>query len=117
MNRRIAILTVAAGCLAGCAATEATTTTVAKAIDLTAADAALLFGIVKGIAEVAELVEPGLAPVIALALAVMAPAMAAIVAGLAVSADISTVVTQSSALLIAVAPKVKVVASTTQPAG
>lgn len=111
MNRRIAILTAAAGCLAGCTAIEATTTTIAKSISLTAADAALLFGIVKGIAEVAELVEPSLASVIALALAAMAPAMAAIVAGLAVAGDISTVVTQSSALLIAVAPKIKAVAS------
>ena len=111
MDRRTAILTAAAGCLAGCAATEATTTTIAKALDLTAADAALLFGIVKGVAEVAELVDPSLAPVVTLALAVMAPAMAAIVAGLALSTDISTVVTQSSALLIAVAPKIKVVAS------
>ena len=112
MNRRIAILTVA-GCLAGCAATEATTTTIAKSINLTAADAALLFGIVKGIAEVAELAVPSLAPVIALALAAMAPGMAAITAGLAAAADISSVVTQSTALLIAVAPKIQVVASAT----
>lgn len=86
-------------------------TTIAKSVDLTAADAALLFGIVKGIAEVAQLVEPGLAPVIALALAAMTPAMTAITAGLAAAGDISTIVTQSSALLVAVAPRIKVVAS------
>ena len=113
MNRRSLLPALATlPILAGCAALQADATNISTDIGLTASDVALLYGIVKGIAEVAELAEPGLAPAINLALNAMVTPMANIEAGISTAADIAAVVTQAASLTITASPAIKVIAAT-----
>ena len=109
-TRRMALMGLTMA-LAGCATVEQDAATIATDAGITSSDAALLYGIVKGIAEVAELAQPELAPAIAAALAVMAGPIANIQAGITKAQDAALVLQTAAAVLVHVAPAIKVVAS------
>ena len=111
MSTRRMALTGLAMALTGCATIEKDAATVATDAGITSTDAALLYGIVKGIAEVAELAQPELAPEIAAAMAAMAGPIANIQAGITKTQDASLVLATAAAVLVHVAPAIKVVAS------
>lgn len=96
-----------AGCTPGLEAIEAS-------LMPSGAEAAAFYGVAKGIAEVAALAEPTLAPVVAAIVAVCDPLVAALTAGhLASDASAAAVrlAAQAQTLLLATAPAVRVVAN------
>ncbi len=95
------------GCTPGMEALEAS-------LAPSGAEAAAFYGVAKGIAEVAVLAEPAMAPVVAAIVAVCDPLVAALTAGGVVSSASDgalRLAAQARTLLLTAAPAVRVVAS------
>lgn len=101
-----------AGCTPGLEALEAS-------LLPSGAEAAALYGVAKGIAEVAVLAEPAMAPVVAAIVAVCDPLVAALTSGngTATSSAAAKLAAQAQTLLLATAPAVHVVANTVTAVG
>ena len=108
MNRRAFVLSGAALPLAGCATLE---TAVARST-VTTAEIVLFWGVVKGMAGVATLADPALAPVVALAAAAIDPLVAELQAGTPAPGTATQVVAQAVSLGVRMAGHVKVVPAT-----
>ena len=112
MNRRSILsasaLAIPAALVAGCAKIESAVTTGATDLALTSSEATALYGIVKGIAGVATVAFPALAPVSVAAFAIMDPIAGKIAANIATAEEVATLVTTATTLTIALAPKITV---------
>ncbi len=86
--------------------------TVATDLGVTAGDVQKFWGIALGIAEVAEVVDPTISPLIASAMAIAGPIVADIEAGLADAQHLVTLADEAIKLQIAAGPSFKAVAST-----
>jgi hypothetical protein len=120
----IAILALSAA-LTGCAGTSALTATQTSLTDaqtvLTAANTALnSYGIAKGIAEVAEVADPALAPILGSAIATADPLVSQLQAAVsaaqidtaAVQALVAQISAQATTITTTAAPVIKVVPAT-----
>ena len=118
MIRALVPVAAAAMLLSGCAgaATSATTAATIPAAQAKLRAAVTLYGISKGIAEVAAIADPGLAPVLGTVIATLdplvaraQPALAAPVDATAIEALAATISAQANALTLVAAPVIRVV--------
>ena len=120
MTRGLIMTTALALCFAGCAGTTAAAVKATVSPAQAQLQAAItLYGISKGIAQVAAIADPGLAPVLAIVTASLDPVVAraqlalgaATLDAVALEALAATISAQANALTLAAAPVIKVVPS------
>ncbi len=118
-RRRFNGLVLAGGglALAGCVGTMGTMRKLAGEVAPTVADALALYGIARGVAEVAVVAEPALAPLVAALVAIADPLMARLQQAQADTAAAAQLEAQAKALLLRTASVVHVLPNAPLAAG